>query len=45
MEEFHIGSKGKEVIFRAGYLNRAARRRIMKKQSMKNVHRVISNED
>lgn len=33
--DFHIGSKGTEVRFAAGYLNRAARRRLMKK---KHVH-------
>ena len=31
--EFHFGSKGKkEVKFEAGYLNRAARRRMAKKK-------------
>lgn len=40
MVEYHIGSKGAEVIHPAGYLNRAARRR-MKKLSMRNYHRVL----
>lgn len=30
MTEFHIGSKGTEVTFPAGYMNRAMRRRIAK---------------
>lgn len=30
MKEVHIGSKGTEVTFPAGYINRAMRRRIMK---------------
>ena len=41
MTDYHIGSKGTEVTFKAGYLNRAMRRR-MKKLSMKHVHRVIA---
>lgn len=40
MNEYHIGSKGTEVIFKAGYKNRAARRR-MKKLDMHHVHRVL----
>lgn len=43
MAEYHIGSKGVEVIFPAGYLNRAARRR-MKKLGLSNVHSVINNK-
>jgi hypothetical protein len=39
--EIKLKSSGKqEVVFPAGYLNRAARRR-MKKMNMQNVHRVI----
>ena len=39
--EVHLKSSGKkEVVFPAGYLNRAARRR-MKKMNMHHVHRVI----
>lgn len=29
--DYHIGSKGTEVIFRAGYINRANRRKLAKK--------------
>ena len=39
--EVHLKSSGKkEVVFPAGYLNRAARRR-MKKMDMHHVHRVL----
>lgn len=39
--EIKLKSSGKqEVVFPAGYLNRAARRR-MKKMDMQHVHRVI----
>ena len=39
--DIHIKSEGKkEVVFPAGYLNRATRRR-MKKMDMHHVHRVL----
>lgn len=34
MQEVHIGSKGTEITFRPGYLNRAMRRKIMKSRGM-----------
>lgn len=31
MTEYHIGSKGVDVVFKAGYVNRATRRKLAKK--------------
>lgn len=44
MTDYHIGSKGTEVTFRAGYLNRAMRRR-MKKLSMRKTYKVLTNKE
>ena len=35
MADVHIGSKGVEVTFPAGYVNRAIRRKIMKMKNKK----------